>query len=154
MFIGHGHRLMSACYSIPFALAELCKAKAVELLGVWIDYFIPMSGNAWNRDVCARGNPHTVGKCERAQCKAGHHWENESRRLTFELGMPKEKNLDEQRPKTSSRWVSRRKLSILCILSIPAFVHPSSVITASTSWRRGSVYSGFARRRYNACVRV
>jgi hypothetical protein len=54
----------------------------------------------------------------------------------------------------SIRWVSLTKLSILCILSIPAFVQPSSATTASTSWRRGSIYWGFARRRYNICVRV
>src|SRR6266478_339139 len=53
-----------------------------------------------------------------------------------------------------SRWVSRRKLSILCILSIPTFVQPSSPITASTSRRRGSIYSGWERRRYNTCVIV
>ena len=70
----------------------------------------------------------------------------------FVVGMLKEFNAQRARP--STRWVSRRKLSILCILSIPAFVQPSSAITASTSSRRGSIYSGFARRRYNTCVSV
>ena len=70
----------------------------------------------------------------------------------FVLRMLKESN--EQRPRPPSRWVSRRKLSILCILSIPAFVQASSAITASTSSRRGSTYSGFSRRRYNTCVSV
>src|SRR6266403_4406046 len=54
----------------------------------------------------------------------------------------------------SNRCVSWKKLSILCILSIPAFVQPSSLITASTSWRRGSMYSGWERRRYNTCMNI
>lgn len=54
----------------------------------------------------------------------------------------------------SSRWVSLRKLSILYILSIPAFVQPSSLTTESTSSRRGSRYSGLERRRYKTCVTV
>src|SRR6266404_4834621 len=64
------------------------------------------------------------------------------------------KEPNERKVMPSSRWVSQRKLSILCILSIPAFVQPSSLITASTSCRRGSIYSGWARRRYNTCVIV
>src|SRR6266446_2300247 len=66
------------------------------------------------------------------------------------LGM----ELNEPKEMPSSRWVSRRKLSTLCILSIPAFVQPPSLTKASTSCRRGSIYSGWARRRYNTCVIV
>ncbi len=66
--------------------------------------------------------------------------------------MLKESNGRMDRP--SSRWVSLRKLSILCNLSIPPFVHPSSSITASTSSRSGSIYSGLARRRYKTWVNV
>src|SRR6266403_128095 len=62
--------------------------------------------------------------------------------------------LNEPTMMPSSRWVSRTKLSTLCILSIPSFVQPSSLITASTSCRSGSIYSGWARRRYNTCVIV
>src|SRR6266702_2411727 len=54
--------------------------------------------------------------------------------------------------KPSTRWDSRKKLSILCILSIPALVQPSSATAVSTSWRRGSIYSGLDRRRYNTFV--
>jgi hypothetical protein len=61
---------------------------------------------------------------------------------------------NERELKPSNRWVSRSKLSILYILSIPDFVQPSSLITASTSWRRDSIYSGLERRRYNTCVIV
>src|SRR6266436_1836579 len=64
------------------------------------------------------------------------------------LGM----ELNEPKVMPSNRWVSRRKLSILCIVSIPTFVQPSSLITASTSCRRGSIYSGWERSRYNTCV--
>src|SRR6266436_1020275 len=64
------------------------------------------------------------------------------------------KELNEPKMMPPSRWVSRTKLSTLCILSIPSFVQPSSLITASTSCRRGSIYSGWARRRYNTCVIV
>ncbi len=64
------------------------------------------------------------------------------------------KECNERVAKPSNRWVSRSKLSILYILSIPAFVQPSSLITASTSWRRDSIYSGLERRRYNTCVVV
>ena len=53
-----------------------------------------------------------------------------------------------------SRRVSRRKLSILYILSTPAFVQPSSLITVLTSSRRGSRNSGLARRRYKTLVVV
>lgn len=66
----------------------------------------------------------------------------------------RDRECNERRPRPSSRWVSLRKLSILYILSIPAFVQPSSLITASTSWRSGSIFSGWARRRYNTCVSV
>src|SRR6266702_1441501 len=54
----------------------------------------------------------------------------------------------------STRWDSRKKLSILCILCIPALVQPSSATAVSTSWRRGSIYSGLERRRYNTSVDV
>ena len=66
----------------------------------------------------------------------------------------RDREYNKRRPRPSTRWVSLRKLSILCILSIPAFVQPSSLITASTSSRRGSRYSGLARRRYKICVTV
>jgi len=46
---------------------------------------------------------------------------------------------------------ARKKLSIL---SIAALVQPSSATTPSTSWRRGSIYSGRERRRYNTWVSV
>ena len=65
-----------------------------------------------------------------------------------------EKEYGEREAEPSTRWVSRSKLSILYILSVPAFVQPSSLITASTSCRRGSKYSGLERRRYNICVNV
>src|SRR6266403_1128728 len=64
------------------------------------------------------------------------------------------KEPNERKAMPPNRWVSRRKLSILCILSIPAFVQPSSLITASTSCRSGSIYSGWERRRYNTCIIV
>jgi hypothetical protein len=72
MFSGRGHRLMSARQGIPFALAELRKAKAVEFIGVWIDSFICVSGTCRNGDKCACGNSHAIGKCERAQCETAH----------------------------------------------------------------------------------
>src|SRR6266852_9949581 len=66
----------------------------------------------------------------------------------------RDREYNELRFRPSTRWVSLRKLSILCILSTPAFVQPSALITASTSWRSGSIFSGWARRRYNTCVSV
>ena len=60
----------------------------------------------------------------------------------------------EPRPIVSIRWVSRTKLSSLCILSIPAVIQPSSATAAWISRRRGSTYSGYERRRYNICVNV
>ena len=153
MFAGRGHRLMSARHFIVFTLTKFRKAKSVKFIGVWIDAFVSVSGIGRDGDKCACGNSHTIGKCERAQCKTDHSHLKEHAHQHFVLGMLK-KESNEQRPRPSSRWVSRRKLSILCILSIPAFVQPSSAITASISLRRGSVYSGFARRRYNTCVSV
>jgi hypothetical protein len=64
------------------------------------------------------------------------------------------KESNERAGDTSIRIVSRTKLSILCILSIAALVHPSSATTASTSSRSGSIYSGWERRLYNTCVKV
>src|SRR6266403_1513916 len=87
-----------------------------------------------------RDRPRTLGRCG-GRISASY------------LGVL-EKEPNERKVMPSSRWVSQRKLSILCILSIPAFVQPSSLITASTSCRRGSIYSGWARRRYNTCVIV
>jgi hypothetical protein len=63
---------MSARRSIPFALTELRKAKAVEFVRVWIDPFISMSGTDRERDECACGNGDAIGKCERAQRETGH----------------------------------------------------------------------------------
>src|SRR6266576_199922 len=113
-----------------------------------------MSRNRRDGDGRARGNRHTVGKCERAQRETAHgDWEEtESGSVSRTWGA--EEGPNELAPIPSSRWVSRRKLSILYILSIPAFVKPSSLITASTSSRRGSRYSGWARRRYKTCVTV
>src|SRR6266576_1279025 len=113
-----------------------------------------MSRNRRDGDGRARGNRHTVGKCERAQRETAHgDWEEtESGSVSRTWGA--EEGPNELAPIPSSRWVSRRKLSILYILSIPAFIQPSSLITASTSSRRGSRYSGWARRRYKICVTV
>ena len=147
-------RLMSTCRSIPFALTELRKAEPIKFIGVWIGSLICMSSTGRDGNECACGNRHTIGKCKRAHCKAAQgHWENVAHISAFRSWMLK-KESNEQMPRPSSRWDSRRKLSILCILSMPAFVQPSSAITASTSWRRGSTYSGCARRRYNSWVRV
>ena len=146
--------MVSTCRITPFALAELRKAKTVKFIGVRIDSFISMGGTGRNGDECACGNSHTVGKCERAQRETGHdHWGKVHAYQQFVLALLG-KESDERVVRPSIRWVSLTKLSILCILSIPAFVQPSSATTASTSWRRGSIYCGFARRRYNICVIV
>ena len=145
---------MSTCHGIPFAFAELRKPKSV-IIEVWIDSFVSMNGSDWKGDNCARRNCHAVGKCERGQCKMNcDHWKDGCAHQKSVFGAQK-KEFNEQEDRPSSRWDSRRKLSILCILSIPAFVHvqPSSVITVSTSSRRGLIYSGFASQ-YNTCVSV
>jgi hypothetical protein len=73
----------------------------------------------------------------------------------FTFRVPRrESESNERVMKLLSRRLSRRKLSTLCILSIPAFVQPSSLITASTSSRRGLRYSGLSRRPYRTCVAV
>jgi hypothetical protein len=153
MLAGRGHRLMPAYHSIPLTLAELRKAKSVKFIGIWIDSFVCMNGTGREGHKCACGNSHTIGKCERAQRQTVKRNYDEAGGKSVVFGILG-KEFNERRVKLSTRWASRMKLSILCILSIPAFVQPSSVITASTSWRRGSIYSGFARRRYNACVKV
>ena len=154
MFGRRGDCLISACCGIPFTLAKFRKAKSVEFIRIGIVSLICMSSTGREGDKCARGNRHTVGKRERAQRKAAHgHWKDVAHTSAFRFRMLKTVN-NEQRPKPSTRWLSRRKLSTLCILSIPAFVQPSSAITVSISWRRGSIYSGLARRRYNNCVSV
>src|SRR6266850_1494938 len=149
------NHLMSSCRIIPFTLAELRKAKPVKFVGVPINSFISMSGAGWHGDKCACGNSYAIGKCEWAQSETAHDNCGKVRRAhqRFVLG-PLEKESNERRVKPSTRWLSRKKLSILCILSIAAFVQPSSATTASTSWRRGSIYSGLERRRYNAWVIV
>jgi hypothetical protein len=58
---------MSACHAIPFALAELRKAKSVKFIGVWVDSFVRMNGTCRDGYKCACGNCHAIGKCERAQ---------------------------------------------------------------------------------------
>ncbi len=146
--------MISACGRVPFTFAELRKAKSVESIGIMIDSFIPMSAIGRYGDECTCGNSHTIGKCERAQRKTSHGDCGEAHlRQHSLLGMLRKED-NKLRPRPSMRWASRKKLSILCILSIPAFVQPSSLITASTSWRSGSICSGWARRRYNTCVSV
>ena len=134
--------------------AKLRKTKSIEFIGVGIAPFICMSGTPGDGDDRARGNRHAVGKCERTQRETGHgDWEEmrANQYLVLEV-LRRESN--ERGVTVPSRWVSRRKLSILSILSIPAFVQPSSLRTASTSSRRGPRYSGLARRRYKICVIV
>jgi hypothetical protein len=117
-----------------------------------IGYFVSMSGTARYGDKCACGNSHTVGKCEWAQHKTSQgDWKEARLTLAF---FTREREYNGRRLIPSTRWVSLRKLSILYILSTPAFVQPSSLITASTSSRRGPIYSGLARRRYKTCVTV
>jgi hypothetical protein len=43
-----------------------------------------MSSTGRNRDNCARGNSHTIGKCERAQRETGRgHWKDGARTSAF-----------------------------------------------------------------------
>ena len=133
MFAGRGHRLMSARLFIVFTLAKLRKPKSVKFFGIWINTFICMSCTGRDGDKCACRNSHTIGKGEWAQrdtCQS--NWGEAGSKLRSHTGDPG-KEFNERRADPSTRWVSRMKLSILCILSIPAFVQPSPVITASTS---------------------
>ena len=144
--------MISACRCVSLTFAELRKAKSIECIGIMIGCFVSMSGTARYGYECACRNSHTIGKCEWAQHKTNQgDWEEA--RLTSAV-CTRDREYNERRPRPSTRWVSLRKLSILCILSTPAFVQPSSLITASTSSRRGSRYSGLARRRYKTCVTV
>ena len=154
MFVGRRDRVIFVCLCImSLDFAKVRKTKSVEFLGVWIDPFIRMSSGARrDRDGRARGKRHTVGKCKWTQHETVHrYWEEAESELV--LGVPRRES-NERTPKPSSRWVSRMKLSILYILSSPAFVQPSSLMAAPTSSRRGSRYSGLARRRYKTCVAV
>ena len=146
--------MVSARHCVPNILSKLREAKSIEFNGVWIVSFVSMNGTSRDGDKCACGNSHTIGKCERAQRETVNcNWEKAGRKSGSEPWvMGRESNVRREKP--STRWDSRRKLSTLCILSIPAFVQPSSVITASTSSRRGPIYSGFARRRYSTCMTV
>jgi hypothetical protein len=60
VFGGRGHRLMSVHWGIPFALAELRKAEAVEFIWVRIDSFICVNSTGRNGDEGARGNSHAI----------------------------------------------------------------------------------------------
>ncbi len=133
LFVGYGDSSMSILRPIPFTFTELRKPESVEYIRVCDDSFVSMSGTRRNGDFGACRNGHAVGKGERAQRKTAQGpWENvEGESVPHTWGAGKE--LNERKTMPSSRWVSRRKLSILCILSIPAFVQPSSLITASTS---------------------
>ena len=78
---------MSACHAIPFASAELRKAKSVKFIGVGIDSFVCVSGTGGDGDERACGNSHAIGKCERTQCKTAHsHWRDEVRISAFRIG--------------------------------------------------------------------
>ena len=144
--------MISACRCVPLTFAELSKAKSIKCIGIMIVCFVSMGGTARYGDKCVCGNSYTIGKCEWAQHKTNQgNWKEA--RLTSAF-LTRDREYNERRPRPSTRWVSLSKLSILCILSIPAFVQPSSLITASTSSRRGSRYSGLARRRYKICVTV
>ena len=115
-----------------------------------MDRFVSMNGSGRYGDDCACGNSHTIGKCKWAQHKTIQgDWEEACLTSAF---FTRNREYNKRMARPSIRWVSLRRLSILCILSIPAFVQPSSLITASTSRRSGSIYSGWARRRYNTCV--
>jgi hypothetical protein len=153
MFAGSGDRLISACHGIS-SLAELRKAKSVKFIGVRIDSFIRLNGICRDGNKRPCRNSHAIGKCERAHGKTTSRYLIMGRAHQHVVFGRQKKRSNEQWARPSIRWVSRMKLSILCILSIPTFVHPSCLITASTSSRRGSIYSGFARRRYNTCVNV
>ena len=72
MFAGSGHRLIPARHFILIVVAKFPKAESVKFIGVWINFFICMSGTGWDGDKCACGNSHTIGKRERAQREAAH----------------------------------------------------------------------------------
>jgi hypothetical protein len=153
MFSGSGDRLISAC--MPFNFTKFHKAKSVEFIRVCIDSFIRMSGTGRDGDDCPCGNSHAVGKRERTQRETPHrNCEEAIRKICIlYLGYWGKKS-NERRVKPSSRRDSLRKLSILYILSIPAFVQPSSLVTVSISLRSGSIYSELERRRYKTCMTV
>ena len=101
-----------------------------------------------DRDKCACGNRHIIGKCERAHRETGHRDREEAgSKSASRTYLERKENHNEPELKSSNHWVPRSKLSTLYIFSIPSFVQPSSLITTSTSWRRDSVYSGLERRR-------
>src|SRR6267142_377939 len=119
------NHLMSSCRIIPFTLAELRKAKPVKFVGVPINSFISMSGAGWHGDKCACGNSYAIGQCEWAQSETAHDNCGKVRRAHQRFVLgPLEKESNERR------------------------------VRASTRWRRGSIYSGLERRRYNAWVIV
>jgi hypothetical protein len=134
--------LMSCCRIIPFTLAELRKAKPVKFVGLCIDSFVSMGGTGRDGDTCACGNSHAIGNREWVQSETAHDYREKVGRANqrFVLGpQRKESNKRRVTSRPSTRWVSCKKLFILCILSIVAFVQPSSATTASTSWRKGSI---------------
>lgn len=70
--------MISACRYILLSFAKLLKAKSVKIIGIWVDSFICMNGTRRDGDDRARGNRHTVGKCERAQHETVHgNWGGE-----------------------------------------------------------------------------
>ncbi len=77
MFVGCGDHLISVARFIPFAFTELRKSKSVEYIRVCEDSFVSMSGTRRNGDYCARGDSHTVRKCEWTQHETGRGpWED------------------------------------------------------------------------------
>jgi len=137
VLVGCGDSLIFVFRFIPIALTELRKPKSVEYIRVCEDSSVSVSGTRRNGDFCACWNSHAVGKCEWAQHETAQGpWEGaKGESVPHQCLTPRvhRKEPNERKVTPSNRWVSRRKLSILCILSIPAFVQPSSLITASTS---------------------
>jgi hypothetical protein len=146
---------MSTCDGIPFTLAELRKAKSAKFVRMLIEYFVLMSGSGREGNEGAFRNSHAIGKRKRAQRETSRgNWQNVGRAASAVRNLMLGKEHNELMLCPSIRRVSRTKLSIMCIFSIPVFVQPSSATTASTSLRRGSMCSGWERRRYNTCVTV
>ena len=152
---GSRDQSVSICDGIPLTLAELRKAKSVKLVRILIECFVCMSGFGREGNEGACRNGYAIGKRKWAQRETSRgNWQNVGRTASAVRNLMLGKVDNELMLCPSIRRVSRTKLSILCIFSIPVFVQPSSATTASTSLRRGSRCSGWERRRYNTCVTV
>lgn len=149
--------LCSCIYDLVFrrrsVFTHVGETKAIEFHGIWVYVSFVVNRPPSAREESSLRKMCTVrkGKASRL-CNAACH--DNCVCISACSRQERTSRMYARAPNPSYRIDSRMKLSILSIFPIAAFVHPSSLMMASTSSLRGKIYSGWAASWKRACVKL